>query len=69
MPRSEEEQKNLDLAPAMYRDVLIAMNPDAVGRSSRLPMFRTPPSSRTASTSLSTTAQWSSSSRIAPAAH
>ncbi|WP_375206906.1 hypothetical protein [Hyphococcus sp.] len=32
MPRSEEEQKNLDLAPAMYRDVLIAMNPDAVGR-------------------------------------
>ncbi|WP_428410331.1 nuclear transport factor 2 family protein [Hyphococcus sp.] len=30
MPRSEEEQKNLDFVLAMYRDVLIAMNPDAV---------------------------------------
>lgn len=30
MPRSEEEQKRLDVVLAMYRDVLIAMNPDAV---------------------------------------
>lgn len=32
MPRSEEEQANLDFTLAMYRDVLIAMNPDAVDR-------------------------------------
>ncbi len=30
MLRPEEEQKNLDIVLAMYRDVLIAMNPDAV---------------------------------------
>ena len=32
MQRSEEEQKNLDFVLDMYRDVLIAMNPDAVDR-------------------------------------
>ena len=32
MPRSEEEQRNLSFTLAMYRDVLIAMNPDAVDR-------------------------------------
>ncbi|WP_375203356.1 nuclear transport factor 2 family protein [Hyphococcus sp.] len=32
MPRSKEEQQNLDFVLAMYRDVLIAMNPDAVDR-------------------------------------
>jgi predicted SnoaL-like aldol condensation-catalyzing enzyme len=32
MPRSEEEQSRLDFTLAMYREVLIAMNPDAVDR-------------------------------------
>lgn len=32
MARTEEEQARLDLTMAMYRDVLIAMNPDAVDK-------------------------------------
>jgi predicted SnoaL-like aldol condensation-catalyzing enzyme len=32
MSRTPQEQANLDLTLAMYRDVLIAMNPDAVDR-------------------------------------
>jgi predicted SnoaL-like aldol condensation-catalyzing enzyme len=32
MARTPEEQANLDVTLAMYRDVLIAMNPDAVDR-------------------------------------
>jgi predicted SnoaL-like aldol condensation-catalyzing enzyme len=32
MSRTPEEQANLDVALSMYRDVLIAMNPDAVDR-------------------------------------